>query len=319
MSYLHTKSNDNSPYIGRKFSSCAVTFLSVLLLSLCVTASASAQEDDVINIESNLVVLNVTVTDGQNAYVHGLTRDDFKVYEDGKAQVITTFGVEETPFAAAILIDSSGSMEGRMTLARAAAIRFLDSLRPDDVAAVYRFDSKVEMIQEFSPSRDLAPLGYSIRARGMTVLHDAVEEAAKELAKRTEKRKAILVISDGADTMSRVTQDKALNLALAIGATIYTIDMSGALNGSRQSPAPSLRTYSNKSGGRYIPTPGGQAMRETLLHIAEELTNQYTIGYQTENKARDGAWREINLKGSRTNLKYRTKSGYRAPKKQVVS
>jgi VWFA-related protein len=287
-----------------------------LFLSLCLTLTASAQDDDdVINIESNLIVLNVTVTDGQNAYVHGLTREDFKIYEDGTPQTITTFGVEETPFAAAILIDSSGSMEGRMTLARAAAIRFLDSLRPDDVAAVYRFDSKIEMIQDFSPSRDLAPLGYSVRARGMTVLHDAVALAAKQLAPRPEKRKAILVISDGADTQSRVTQDKALNLALTGGATIYTIDMSGEVNGSRLSPAPSLRSYANKSGGRYVPTPGGQALREALLSIAEELANQYTIGYQMENKVRDGNWRAINVKGSRANFKCRTRTGYRAPKR----
>jgi len=81
-------------------------------------------------------------------------------------------------------------MEARLSLARSAAIRFLDGLRDEDVAAVYRFDSKVERVQEFSGGRDLAPIAFGIRARGMTTLNDAIVEASKYLsaALKSEKR-----------------------------------------------------------------------------------------------------------------------------------
>ncbi|MXG60666.1 VWA domain-containing protein, partial [Escherichia coli] len=128
---------------------------------------------------------------------------------------MTEFSYEETPFAVAILIDSSGSMEGREALARSAAIRFLDGLRGNDVAAVYKFDSEIEQVQDFSPSRDLAPVIYGLRARGMTVLNDAIVRAARDLAQRPEKRRAIVVLSDGADTHSRASAEKALDAALA--------------------------------------------------------------------------------------------------------
>ena len=119
----------------------------MLLLAFVHTPpGVRAQDDEVVRVESDLVVLNVTVTDERGRYVHKLSQSDFKVFEDGREQALSLFSVEETPFAAAILIDTSGSMESRVTLARAAAIRFLDGLRPDDVAAVYHFASKVEQL-----------------------------------------------------------------------------------------------------------------------------------------------------------------------------
>jgi hypothetical protein len=116
-------------------------------------------------------------------------------------------------------------MEGRISLARSAAIRFLDGLREDDVTAVYTFHSKVEQMQDFSQSRDLTPRTFGLNPTGMTVLYDAVARAATDLARRPEKRRAILVLSDGEDTQSAATLDKALSTALNANATIYTVDM----------------------------------------------------------------------------------------------
>jgi VWFA-related protein len=168
-----------------------------VLLALSMAAAATAQDDDeVVRINSNLVVMNVTVVDAQGKYVHGLRRSDFKVFENGReqpAELLSTFSVEETPFAAVILLDTSGSMESRMSLARSAAIRFLDGLRPDDVAAVYKFDAEIEKVQDFSPSRDLASMVFGIRAKGQTSLNDAIVRAAQDLAQRPEKRRANVV------------------------------------------------------------------------------------------------------------------------------
>src|SRR5690349_24695099 len=155
-----------------------------LVAVLFITSlTAFAQDDDVIRTNTDNVVLNVTVTDKSGQYVKGLKASDFKVYEDGvevKPEMIASFALQESPYAAVVLLDSSGSMEERFTLARSAAIRFLDGLRDEDVAAVYRFDSKVERVQEFSGGRDLAPIAYAIRAKGMTTLNDAIVEARSE-------------------------------------------------------------------------------------------------------------------------------------------
>jgi Ca-activated chloride channel family protein len=261
-------------------------------------------------------VLNVAATNGAGGYVHGLVRENFKVYEDGQEQQITNFSREETPFAVALLLDVSGSMEGRVGMARSAAIRFLDGLRAEDTAAVYSFHRKVEQVQDFSPSRDLSPVVYDLRAKGETVLNDAIVRAAQDLSKRPEKRRAIVVLSDGADTRSAASSDKALADALAVNATIYTVDMSdqgGAQNSI--SAAGALREFANKSGGRFVPTPGGKALRDAFGEIVEELSNQYTLGYRPSNRAHDGRWRSIEVKIDRPDVKARTRRGYRRPKK----
>jgi Ca-activated chloride channel family protein len=281
-----------------------------------VRAQKQGDDDEVVRVNADLVVLNVTVTDAGGEYVHKLSHKDFKVLEDGVEQRVTLFSVEETPFAAAILLDTSGSMESRLTLARAAAVRFLDGLREEDVASVYHFDSKVEQLSDFSPGRDLPPVAYDLSSKGMTALNDAVLRAAKDLSKRPEKRRAIIVLSDGADTKSGASPEKALNAALEANATIYTVDMSDPqMNpAERISASGTLKTYASKSGGRFVSKPGGRALDEAFREILQELSNQYTIGYRPSNTARDGRWRAIQLKLSRPELSARTRNGYRAPK-----
>jgi Ca-activated chloride channel family protein len=279
-------------------------------------AQQQSQDDDVISVNTDLVVLNVTATDAKGEYVHGLKRADFKVFEDGHEQQLTNFGVEETPFAAALLLDVSGSMEGRISLARSAAIRFLDGLREDDVAAVYTFHSKVEQVQDFSQERDLTPRTFGINATGMTVLNDAVVRAANDLARRPEKRRTIIVLSDGADTLSSASFDKALSTALAANATIYTVDMADRDAPSLSTAASSgaLKNFATKSGGRYVATPGGRELRAAFAEIVEELGNQYTLGYRPANDKRDGKWRTVDVKIARPDVKARTRRGYRLSK-----
>ena len=292
---------------------------SLLLILVCGVQVARAQDDDVVRVNTNLVVLNVTVTNKAGAYMKGLKLKDFKIFEDGKEvppNTITSFSFQESPYAAVVLLDSSGSMEARFSLARSAAIRFLDRLRDEDVAAVYRFDSKVERVQQFSGGRDLAPMAYTIRAKGMTTLNDAIVEAANDLATREEARKAIVVLSDGMDTSSKASANKAVESALAIGASIYAVDMSaletpGVTN--RQSAA-SLKVFAEKTGGRLVATPGGPALRDAFTGIAEELGQQYTIAFRPQNQTRDGKWRTLEVRVTRDEATVRTRKGYRLGK-----
>lgn len=290
--------------------------------SILSRAQVQDDDDDVVRVNSDLIVLNVTVTDAEGKYVHRLKQSDFKVFEDGREQAITNFGAEETPFAAAILLDVSGSMEGRISLARAAAIRFLDGLREDDVTAVYSFDTDVEQLSDFSPGRDLPPVVYGVKADGYTALNDAVMRAAIDLSKRPEKRHAIIVLSDGMDTRSKVSADKALATALvAANATIYTVDISDPESQKSTTQKQeallgmgALKNFASKSGGRFVATPGGRKLSQAFEGIVAELHNQYTVGYRPSNRARDGKWREIEIKLPKPDINARTRRGYRAPK-----
>lgn len=279
--------------------------------------SASAQDEEpVLTVESSLVVLNAKITDKAGRHVAGLRSNQFSIYEDGVKQQIDFFQAEETPFAAVILLDTSGSMGQNVSLARAAAIRFLDGLRANDSAAIYRFDSKVSRVQDFSNSRDVTEKIFDLKSYGMTVLNDAVFEAAVLLEDRPEKRRAIIVLSDGADTQSRRSADKALKAALAANAVIYTVDMSdstqatAALQGNRAV----LKRFAERTGGTFVASPGGVAMREAFASIVDELGVQYTLGYQPVNEKKDGKWRAIELRVARPNLTIRTRQGYHAEK-----
>jgi Ca-activated chloride channel family protein len=292
----------------------------LLLLTLIITpygATHAQDEDEVVRVNTDIVVLNVTVVDATGKFVHGLGNRDFKLLVDGREQPFSNFLREETPFAAAVLLDSSGSMEERMGLARSAAVHFLEELREDDMAAVYRFDSEIEQVQDYSSSRDLGDFAFGIRAKGMTALNDAILRAAVDLRQRSENRRAIIVLSDGADTKSACSANKALDTALAANATIYTVDMSttdGATTRNQQNAAV-LRDFALKTGGRYVATPGGPLLREAFTQIAEELSNQYTLTYTPPDNARDGKWHKLEIKLTRPELTVRTRKGYQAPKK----
>lgn len=298
--------------------------LSIALLPTWFIDSAFGQavgsdEDEVIRVETNRVLLNVTVTNKDGSYVHGLKATDFTVYEDGRPQPAVSFeqfGFERTPFAGAILLDTSGSMDGRMTLARSAALRFLDKLREEDVAAIYRFDTKVVSVQEFSNSRDMPSLFYDMKADGYTALFDAVVRGATDLSLRAEKRRAIVVLSDGMDNRSSASADEALNAALAAHATIYTVDMTSPeiSLGQRVANAGQLKTLAIKSGGRYLESPGGRTLREAFENVAEELHNQYTLIYKPADVKPDGRFRKIEIRIAKPHVSARTRSGFRVPK-----
>lgn len=304
MSFLHSKSfpPNSFPRI-------------VFLVLICFSVTISAQEDEeTVKVDSSVVVLNATVTDVKGKPVSGLFESQFKVFENGVEQKIDFFQAAETPFAAVILLDTSGSMEQRVSMARSAAINFLDNLRSDDTAAIYNFDSKVSLVQDFSNSRDMASNVFDLKANGMTVLNDAVFKAALELSNRPEKRRAIVVISDGADTMSKKSADKALKAALSANAAIYTVDMASSDTNMREKmqSQSALKNFAEKTGGLFISTPGGAAMREAFKNIVQELGTQYTLGYQPTNTKKDGKWRAIELKVARPNLTIRTRKGYNA-------
>jgi len=277
-------------------------------------------EDDVIKVETNLVVLNVTVTDFGEQYVADLKAEDFKVFEDGVEQKTQGFGFDEMPFAGAILLDASGSMEHKLTHARAACARFVEGIREGDVFSIYKFGgTKVKLLQDFTEVRDIPDSVWEMRADSLTPLYDAVVTASESLSKREERRRAIVLVSDGGDSNSRASLDEAVKQSTNAGASIYAVNLSNS--GLYKTPGhdPGVEAMKNlaaKTGGRFFSTPGGQALRDAFASTVEELRRQYTLSYESSNEKQDGKWRKIEVRVSKPGLNVRTRQGYYAAKKK---
>jgi Ca-activated chloride channel homolog len=272
-----------------------------------------------------LVSLNVTVVDGTQKYVTDLAADDFSVFEDGVKQDVTFFNRTNLPIALALLIDTSASMETKLATAQEAAIGFARRLRPQDLAEVIDFDSRVVVLQGFSSSS--AELEQAIRktsAGGSTSLYNAVYIALKDLkkvvAKNTDeiRRQAIIVLSDGEDTSSLLPFEEVLDLAKRSETAIYSIGLRSAegpstsMKGFKEAEFV-LRQFAQETGGRaFFPTQVAD-LTNIYGQIADELSSQYTVGYTSKNQRRDGGWRRIVVRVTRPNVTARTKQGYFAP------
>ncbi|HSI89134.1 MAG TPA: VWA domain-containing protein [Pyrinomonadaceae bacterium] len=293
-----------------------LSLLVFVLILIASTPPLAAQDDtgEVISVDSSVVILNARITDAAGRHISGINRSEFSIFENGVKQEIEFFQAEETPFAAVILIDTSGSMGSNVTLARSAAINFLNGLRSSDSAAIYNFDSKVQMVQDFSNSRDVTGRLFDLRSDGMTSLNDAIYKAAELLGERPEARRAIVVLSDGADTQSGRSASRALKAAMAVNAVIYSVDMAPINSPGKQQNRAVLKNFADRSGGTFVDTPGGARMRDAFGDIVEELGVQYTLGYNPKIEKKDGKWRDLELRVSRPGLTIRTRKGYVADK-----
>jgi Ca-activated chloride channel family protein len=294
--------------------------------SLAVVASAQQPPLQTPSFRSGveIVSLNVTVADAQQRYATDLQQDEFQVFEDGVKQDVTFFNRSNLPIALALLIDTSASMESRLQTAQEAATGFARQLRPQDLAEVIDFDSRVNILQTFTNNADA--LEQAVRrtsAGGSTSIYNAIYIALKDLKKivaRQEgdiRRQAIVVLSDGEDTSSLLPFEEVLDLAKRSETAIYAIglrDSDGATSNRGFKEAEFvLRQLSQETGGRvFFPTQVSE-LPALYGQIAEELSSQYTVGYTSKNAKRDGAWRRVVVRVSRPNLTARTKQGYFAP------
>jgi Ca-activated chloride channel family protein len=272
-----------------------------------------------------LVSLNVTVTDGTSHYVTDLQSDDFSVFEDGVKQDVTFFNRTHLPIALSLLLDTSASMESKLPTAQEAAIGFARRLRPQDLAEVVDFDSRVVVLQNFT--NNAADLEQSIRktsAGGSTSLYNAVYIALKDLKKVVAKnvdeirREAIVLLSDGEDTSSLLPFEEVLDLAKRSETAIYSIGLranEGPSTGTKGFKEAEfvLRQLSQETGGRAFFPSVLADLANVYGQIGDDLSSQYTVGYTSRNPRRDGAWRRVVVRVNRPNAVARTKQGYFAP------
>ncbi len=290
---------------------------------LSAQAPQRKPSDSVFRAGVEMVSLNVTVVDQQQHYLTDLESRDFTILEDGARQDITYFNRTSLPIALSLLIDTSASMEQRLTIAQDAAIGFAKKLRPQDLAQVVDFDTRVEVLQGFTA--DTTALETAIRATqagGSTAMFNALYISLKELAKirpRTEDdvhRRAVVVLSDGEDTSSLVTYDEVLDLAKRSATTIYAIGLQSRDNGLSKGFKEAeyvLRQLATETGGRAFFPQRAEDLAGIYGVIADELASQYVIGYASSNQKRDGSWRRLTVQVNRTGTTARTKRGYFAP------
>ncbi|MEY4166736.1 MAG: hypothetical protein RIR52_560 [Acidobacteriota bacterium] len=268
-------------------------------------------DENTLGVETSIVVVNATIRNQNRQYVPGLTRQNFTILEDNIRQEILSFNDEVNPFAGVILLDVSGSMENKLSLVRAACAAFVDRLGEGDSIAIYSFgDSKVRLLQDFTLIRDIPDAVWDLRAKGMTTLYDAIVTAADALDRRPEQRRAILVVSDGADTQSRASLDQATRRAVEAQLIVYAIDLSDGGAGPINSGAAVLKSLTARTGGRLFTSPGGSRLREAFDQTIDELRHQYTLTYAPTNDRKDGRWRTIEVRIDRPGLDIRTREGY---------
>lgn len=312
--------------------SCRFALLLLTLVASLATTGARQQDPppkqdppktenlETLKFETNLVVLNVTITDGTDSYVPGLKREDFKVFEDKAQQKIVDFNATESPFAVAILLDTSLSMQNKLTLARAACAKFVEGLREGDTFAIYSFGGvKVKQLQEFTEIRDVPDSVWDLRVDGETPLYDAITKSAEALAERPERRRAILIVSDGADTKSKATLEQAVKKTLDAQASIYAVDLSDASvykTQPRDNGAQIMKDMTAKTGGKFFATAGGSQLRDAFASTVDELRNQYTLTYESTNEKYDGKWRAVEVRVAKPLASVRTRQGYYARKQK---
>ncbi len=290
------------------------------------TENPPAQEqNETIKINSSLVAVPVSVTDASGEPVRNLAADDFQIEEEGKSQQVVALGEPgKTPVELALLFDVSGSVFQRFQFQQQAASRFLgEVLKPNDAASIFTIGLRPKMVQSRIVGVDKAvAAALAINpTKEATAFFDTVVEAAKYLGKTAESgsRRAIVVISDGEDTLSEnFGRDDALRELQQAQCLFYSINPSGPsirLNIISTKAQEGMAMLASATGGAAFLPDGNEALDKVFRQIAAELQAQYLLGYYSPDERADGAFRRITVRvPKRPDLRVRARQGYYAPK-----
>jgi Ca-activated chloride channel homolog len=299
-----------------------VTFrrvVAVILLAGMLLAHAAAQtpEPPPKRFKSRVDVVSITATvvDANGAFVSGLTRDDFEVFEDGERQTITHFATERVPIGLGLLLDVSDSMRGqRIADARASVARFLfELLSKEDEFFVMSFNHAPHVIAGWTNRPDqVLPRLDALRPSGGTSIYDAVMAALPIFDERSRQRASVVLISDGADTASDARVRDVRSALLRSDAFVYAIAIdppsdTRAIN-ARVNPY-ALREITDDTGGRTDVVHDSADLGAATARIADELNHQYVLGY-TSPRPPDGQYHSIRVRVTRPDHRARARRGY---------
>jgi Ca-activated chloride channel family protein len=282
---------------------------------------------------TEIVALNVTVTDGREQHVPGLVVNDFVVLEEGVEQPVAYFAVSQAPLDLTLLVDASASMVDKIDIARVAVRGLTSRLRPGDRVALIEFRDRVVHLQPMTEDRDAVDRALdAITPQGDTALYNALyialsgaESAFGGSSRRAGdpvRRQVLVVLSDGEDTSSLIGYEDVLECARRRGVTIYVVALRptesmtalrARLNGGRSLAEAdhSMRMLARETGGQsFFPSAVAQ-LQAIYLGIATELGQQYAIGYTPRDSTRDGEWRRVQVRvPTHPGARLRTRSGY---------
>jgi Ca-activated chloride channel homolog len=309
--------------------------------------------DDVIRLRADEVLLNVTVVDPYGRQATDLAREEFIVAEDGRRQDIASFLISSVPVNVVLMLDASGSIVSEINSLRDAAMQFVEQLGPEDKLSVVEFHTKVELIQDWTSKADDVRHALSWRFKpgmvmtkdghyeqGSTSLYDAIYATADEQLAKLQGRKAIIILTDGDDTSSKVTYQQALASMIRTSAVVYVVSKArafiteinsqyggkvgrifGTANGAQMYTARleraerAMTELSTRTGGKIFSPLKDSEMKSVYAQVARELKNQYILTYVSKNEARDGGLRQVRVYLTRPGYSVRTRESYYAPKK----
>jgi Ca-activated chloride channel family protein len=287
-----------------------------LVFGFLLTKAWAQDETPVFKAGTALVDLHVSVLDKNGRLISGIPQSAFKVLENGVEQPISVFSREDVPVSMALVIDNSGSMRYKREEVAAAAMALVTSSNPQDEVCIVNFDDRAYLDLPFT--NDLKKLRLALaqlKARGGTAMRDAISGSIDYMRKKASKdKKVLLVITDGNDNTSRVTLDQAVTEARQSGVLVYSI---GILTdedfGEARSAKRALKALAEASGGVDYYPKNLRDIEKITPQIAQEIRNQYILGYQPTHTELDGSFRQIKVAiagfGKPT---IRTRNGYYA-------
>jgi len=292
-------------------------------LIFVVVASSYAAEQT-ITVDVDLVNVYFTVCNKKGRLIPHLGPENFAVYEDENPQVITHFSRDtDLPLTLALLIDTSGSIRYKLDFEQAAAIDFLNSTlrRGRDNAAVYTFDSSVDLRQDFTDDPELlANAIQRTHSGGGTRFYDALNVLLRGPLSTHTGRRGIIVLTDGDDNSSRTTPLEVLEAAQRSNVTIYAVSVNAvSVNAYGLRPEDSrrgdgiLERFATETGGKAFFPEGLKELPVYFRLISNELRSQYTIGYRSTNPKRDGAFRKLRIEAKDGHYAVHSRVGYYAP------
>jgi Ca-activated chloride channel family protein len=287
------------------------------------TPAINLKPGEILHVDVDLALINVTVTDPYNRLVTGLEPDNFRVFEDNAEQEVITFSSEDVPISIGVIFDFSGSMADKIAKAREAAVQFFKTANPKDEFFLVTFNERAELVSPFTNSIEELQSSMMLTApRGRTALLDAIYLGLSQMRGAHNAKRALLIISDGGDNHSRYNENDIKRLVKEADTQLYAIGIFDPLGFRNRTPeelnGPSLLgEVTELSGGRVFAVERINELPDIASKIGMELRNQYVLGYRPSNKAHDARWRKVKIKLRTPKglppLSVYSKTGYYAP------
>lgn len=289
--------------------------------------------DEAITLESNLVNLSVGVTNRKGTAIGSLTKTDFEIFENNDPQAIEFFSANSTPFNLVLLLDLSGSIQGKLDVVKEAALHFLDVIGPHDRVAVVTFAGDIRVISQLTTDRNTLRKRIKTidEAQGGTVFYEALWFALVDTLKDTKgQRNAVVAVTDGVDSSlsrvnplpTRVSFERLARFLEESDAIVFPVyidteyeEVFERMNSTSEAYATSriqLDRLAELSGGLMFQAKKMKDLSSVYDQVAAALRTVYSVGYYPTNGERDGSFRRVRVVVKRNDAVVRTRKGYYA-------